>query len=465
MYKVEEQPEVSGVQRPQVLTEEKQAEVDRYTLETREEGERLPSQPPLHRRVAVAFESINRKFWYKLLHAALNNPPVTKKIPISELESLLIVPFGDAVGDMIVALPIVDAIKRRNPNTRIGVVTSARNESLLRCEPNIAAQYSFIDRSDWKHYGELRRARKDNYQVLLNVHFARMSDYGIIANIMAPKAVKVSVTHQTRKNLYTALFNHLSNSRRFKVHLTQLSLKLLDDVIDFDPPLLNKEARLRLTLCPDTVSVVTQRVDQELRRIGAKWFIYLNPEARNPFREMGIEKIVEFCRTFTRYFPEAAVFITSSPVRQPEVKEMILSHGLERVVFFDTSYDLLELGVLCRLSTLVVTPDTSLIHFAAAEQKPSVILWSDRKSLPMEWLPLHVPCRHLAPAAHAMPVSTIAVEEIMRSVVDLIEGKVQVSHTSYDLDEEPFIYYQHTTADQALVPLVDPFIDFEKTQP
>src|SRR4051812_42801326 len=119
--------------RPQVLSEDKQAEVDRYTLETRAEGERIFDVPPLKDRLAVAFETINRNFWYKLFRRTFNNPPPTKKIPIKDLESILIVPYGDAVGDMIIALPLIDAIKKRNPKTKIGVVTSARNESLLRC--------------------------------------------------------------------------------------------------------------------------------------------------------------------------------------------------------------------------------------------------------------------------------------------------------------------------------------------
>jgi ADP-heptose:LPS heptosyltransferase len=454
---------VEPLQRPDVLTPEKKAHVDRYTIETRNEGERIFTKPPLKDRLAVAFENVNRRFWYTFFKRAFNNPAPAKKIPISQLESLLIVPYGDAVGDMIVALPIVDAVKRRNPKTRIGVVTSPRNESLLRCEPGIDKQYSFIDRFDWKHYPELFKARKDSYQVLLNIHFARMTEYGLVANVMAPNGIKVSVTHQKRKNYYRALFNHLSDILRFRVHLTQLSLRLLDDVVEFDPPLLAKESRLRLNICPDTFSYIEGRVNNELASHNAKWFIYLNPEARNPFREMGPENLVDFCRRFTAMYPEAMVFITSSPVRQAEMREMIQGQKLERVVFFQTTYDLLEVASLCRLAKVVITPDTSVIHFAAAERSPSVVLWADRNTLPIEWLPLHTPSIQLAPPNFGEPVSTLPVEEILSAVADLIDGRVRVSYTSYDRTAPLTDSFQSATEDQELMPLIEPHITKTKS--
>lgn len=441
--------------RPEVLTEDKQEEVDRYTLQTRKRSEVIPIKLPLTKRIVQAIEGVNRRFWYALLRKSLDNPAPTSKIPISELESLLIMPYGDAVGDMICALPLIDAVKARNPHTRIGIVTSARNESLLRCEKQIDKQYSFLNRFDWKHYGELRRARRDKYQVLVNIHFAQMSEYGIVANVMAPDGIKVSVTHPSRKNIYKALFNHLSESLRFRVHLTQLSLKLLDDVVAFDPPLLASESRLRITVCNDTLKLVDHQVQTELNRLGAKWFIYYNPEARNPFREFGMKNFVAFAKEFTEKYPDAAIFVTSSPVRQATIRQIIIDESLSRVAFFNTSYDLLELAALCRAAKLVVTPDTSIIHFATAERRPVLILWSDIGNLPTEWLPLHTPCIHLAPPVRTEPVSTIAVSSVLDAASKLIDGLVTSSATAYTDEETPQDSFQAETANQLLIPLID----------
>jgi ADP-heptose:LPS heptosyltransferase len=443
------------LERPEVLTEQQQEEVDRYTLVTRKRSERLPIRLPLHRRIIQAIEGVNRRFWYALIRKTLDNPPPTRKIPISELESLLIMPYGDAVGDMIAALPIVDAVKKRNPKTRIGIITSARNESLLRCEKQIDEQYSFIGRKDWKHYSELRRARRDKYQVILNIHFAQMSDQGIYANIMGPSAIKVSVSHPARKNIYKALFNHLSESLRFRVHLTQLSFKLLDDVVDFDPPLRASESRLRINVCEDSIKIVNDQIDQLLEKLEAKWFIYYNPEARNPFREYGMVNFAKFAKRFTEQYPEAAIFVTSSPVRQQGVRNVIEQGSLARVAFFETSYDLLELAALSRRAKLVITPDTSIIHFATAERRPVLILWPDIGNLPTEWLPLHTPSIHLSPAIRREPVSTIPVHHVMQAASDLIDGRVTTSSTSLSFEDEPRDAFQVETADELLIQLID----------
>lgn len=456
-----QQPAERGLEDLTISNPEKQQEVNKYTLRKRKHKEKFRPLP-MHKRIGAALEHANRRFWYKIFKVAFYTDPIEKKIPIKDLKSLLIIPIGDAVGDMVVTLPIVDAIKRRNPHVRIGVIKSARNESLLRCEHGIDKAYTFVDRRDWRHFNELLRARRDGYQVVMNLHFPQMTEYGLVSNIVGPKSIKISVTHAYRKNLYRALFNHLAQAKRFQVHLSQLSLRILDDVIQFEPPLRAREARLRLTVCEDTLTSISSRIDEQLKRVGAKWFIYYNPEARNPFRELGLDKFVDFARRFTNYFTDAAIFVTSSPVRQTVVKEAILTGGLERVIFFDTTYDLLELAAICRFSKLVVTPDTSVIHFAAAENKPSVILWADNRVLPIEWLPMHAPSVHLCPAVYGDPVNTIPVDSVVQSVVDILEGKITESRSSYDPCQPAKDIYQESTSDDLLITLLEPHLRLDE---
>ena len=253
--------------------QEQQRKIDEYTRKTRRKREGNTPLPDFLHRLRNGVEAVNRRFWYGLLKQVLRNQPVDRKLPLSELQSILIIPYGDAIGDLLVSTAAARVIKRRNPNCKIGIVTSARNESLLRCDTDFDAQYPFTGRSDRGNYRNLSKARAAKYQVVLNLHFQRMSDYGLISNYISPKGLKVSVQHK-RGELYRILFNHLSDAARFQVQISQLGLKLLDDVVDLgSEPIKSWESRPIVHICPDIFERTKTEIDRRLGLIGAKWFI------------------------------------------------------------------------------------------------------------------------------------------------------------------------------------------------
>ena len=349
---------------------------------------------------------------------------------------------------MIVALPIARAVKRRNPSCRIGIITSDRNSTLLRCDSDIDEQYVFQDRRDLKHYPSIWRARKAKYDVVINMHFHRMSEYGLLANFLSPKGLKVTGRH-ARKDLYQILFNSISRYESHSMHLSQLGLEILEDAVDMEHPVLQAESRPTLQVCPDTRRKVQQQIETLLDEVGATWFIYFNTQASRSFREWGVENTAAFSRLFATRYPDGAIFFTASPVRQNEVKREIESHVFQRARFFETSYDLLEIAALAEASRLVITPDTSVIHFGCAMGRPTLVLWPDKGNLPLEWLPLQVPSRNLVPNIQGMPVSSIPVEEVWRATIDLLEG-TKMTQSSFHPEKVPLDLYQASVSNEPL---------------
>jgi hypothetical protein len=68
--------------------------------------------------------SIIRRIPLALLGMLVRNPAPKSKIPIQELRSLLVIGYGDGIGDLVLATALYRAVKRRNPNCRIGLITS-----------------------------------------------------------------------------------------------------------------------------------------------------------------------------------------------------------------------------------------------------------------------------------------------------------------------------------------------------
>jgi ADP-heptose:LPS heptosyltransferase len=426
---------------PTPLSDSERRYIDEYTLDERLHQEHPGAPISLKLRLRRAIEGINRRMWYWGFSKLIHNKPVHERIPIQKLESIFVIPIGDAIGDMVVALPLFHAIKRHHPSCRVGTLVSPRNRVLLQHDSSVDTQYLFRDKSDLLHYPHLFHARKDGYQVVINLHLPRMTEFGIISNIIGGRGIKVSSSH-SRKDMYQQLFNMLLPYDRNSMHLSQLGLMMLESVIDFGNPLQQWESYPTLRIDDVERTSVKTRIHKELDRLGADWFVHFNPQARNPTREWGYDNAFAFAEHFVQHYPRGGLFFTASPVHRAEVEKRIASLHLPRVTFFPTSYNLLELAVLSSESELVITPDTSAIHFGTASGKPTLVLWPDPEFLPMEWIPLQIPSINLAPEVQGMLVPTISVESVWQAARKLLDKEWTSSATSYGLNPSADPLYQ-----------------------
>jgi ADP-heptose:LPS heptosyltransferase len=416
--------------------------IARYTAHTRKRGgaEMLP--PSRWSRFQLEVESLSKKLIYGVLGSLFRDPPLTAKIPIQELDNLLIFPYGDSIGDLIVTEPIWRAIKSRNPNCRIGVVTSIRNEGLLAGDSRVDVCYHFNGRSDLKHLSELRQMRKGKYQLILNLHFNHLSDYGLFANIAGRKAIKAT-GNRPNHELYEIYFNHFGTRPRHTSHLALLNLELLNEVVECTPPLKVSDAFPRIRI----LDVIQKAIDQKLAtilQIPRSRVVLINLQARNAFREWTIERNGELARLLCLYDPTLVVLFNCAPAMQTAFKSSLAPFLNERIQFFETGSDLLELAALVKRSSVVLTPETSLTQFCSAVETPVVVMLPDREKILAEWLPLGIPARILAPMRRGDPVATLSVSEVFEAVRSLLDKSYTATQTYLDPNAAQSMIYQQT---------------------
>ncbi len=399
-------------------------------------------------RVRKSVEAIIRPAFYQLLKLFFDNPPPATKLDCRTIKSLLVIPYGDAIGDLILATPIWNAVKRRNPGCKIGVLSSERNESLLRADGGVDAHYRFENRRDFKHLSEFKRARKADYEVVLNLHWMHLSDYGLIANFAAPRAIKITADHE-RRDKYRLLFNHIGRRTRDTTHLSIHSLELLSEAVEFDPPLTLSECWPRISIPDEAEQLVADRVREHMPS-GCTSYIILHLQAGTAFREWGIANARELSERLTNRYPTLTVFLTAAPNTLSLAVDELPRDRSSHIQFFQTSSDLLELAALVRNASLVITPETSLIHFASAMKTPVILLTSNRLRPPIEWLPLATISRLLAPAQAGSPVQTIPVEEVFSAACSMLDGTWRQSQTCLDSATEQDPMYQSESGDRLL---------------
>src|SRR5436190_23297861 len=151
----------------------KRLSIDRYTNTKRKKRniETADAGRPVRVRLRRYIERVFRKMGYALIGLLFRQRKFKGHVPLGSIQSVLIFPYGDAIGDLIAALPIARAIKRRHPACRIGIITSERNESLIAQDTDIDRQYLFTGRKDLKRIGNLLRARREKYDLIINCHF------------------------------------------------------------------------------------------------------------------------------------------------------------------------------------------------------------------------------------------------------------------------------------------------------
>ena len=338
-------------------------------------------------------------------------------IPLSEVRSVLIFRY-DALGDAVISTPVWRLIKQRYPQVRIGVVGSARNRALLACDPDIDTVYTISRKPDLRSLRELLRARKGDWQIALNLFFSDKTRGAIYARIAAPRGYSATIVREKHAK-YAEIYSFVGDRPPLRPP-TPMTLQVMEVL----------RAATGFTATPEEVMpriVIDPAVDEsfagELTRLVAKHgsahYVLLNTEAAEAFREWGYDKALELSIALADADPGTLVVWTSGPLRAAHAKAYLAEHAAShpRILYLDTP-SVHHLAVAVREARLVISPDTAVIHFAAALGRPIVGLYVE----PNEFLPyqsvstvLYAPDGRTIRSVEVAEVLTAAMKMLSRS--------------------------------------------------
>jgi ADP-heptose:LPS heptosyltransferase len=352
---------------------------------------------------------------YPLFRLVFHNPQSDHTLDLKSIDKLLILRY-DRIGDMIVTTPILRALKARHPSLRIGIVTSPANAEIIAHDPHVDEIY--VLHTNWlRLLKEVLRARRMRYDVVLNFIFNRTTSGGILANLIAPKGLKVGQGAEK----YRFYFNRLLTLDRSSQHMVEVLASYVQQVFGFQ---ISRE-ELRLSIAIDTSSTESVRNFLDRRSISPHGFIVVNISATDEVRKISQEQVHSIVEHLCTHHSTFRVVIISAPHDRRTAERVARLFREERVEVFPEhrTARLLEIAALLKLARCVITPDTSIIHFASAVQTPVLGLFSPLQ-ITHEWLPYNV--KHLALRADdGQPVEAIPAEKIRSSIDTFLK---EVSH-------------------------------------
>jgi heptosyltransferase-3 len=280
----------------------------------------------------------------------------------------------DAVGDLLLTLPVARSIKEQNPDLFLALLVSRYTAPLLTAEPYIDEIVAIPGRS-FKDFGltaafarDLRRLQFDAV-----VYF-----YPRLSLAFAGWQARIPLRIGTGRRAYSILFNRRINLHRRDSgkHELDLNYELVSSTF---PELKHNEPSLIVTdkETQSARSILTEHgVDQNKR-----WLI-VHPRSHGSSPNWSLERYTELSEKLTER--GVSIIITGSPLEADLIGaafNTLLDKAGGRVINLVGRTQLPELKGLIKLAPLLISGSTGPIHIASAVGTPTVGIYPPQSAL------------------------------------------------------------------------------------
>ena len=353
-------------------------------------------------------EAQNREFQYQ--SSSISSTDIPKKILFIQLSAL---------GDTILAIPTVRAIRRRYPNAELSFLASPTNLSYLERCPYIDRKILF--RSPL--YQLIQTLRRERFDWVVDLeHWSRFSAL-LAYGTGASRLIGFTAAHQYRHYLFNDTVSHISGKHEV-LNFLSIAHELgcnaddlkLDTWIDKTDEEWCRSLLVQKHIYPSDLLIV------------------LHPEAGRrgePRRRWSLEKYVVLADTLSEQY-NARIVLTGTP-NEVTVSEWIAEQTKCETVCLAGQTQVNQLAALFVRADFVVCGNCGPMHLAAAAGTPVVAIhgptnskqwgpWAEKSTCLESNLPCS-PCLNLGfeYACQALPdgtspcMHTISVEDVLRA--------------------------------------------------
>jgi len=321
-------------------------------------------------------EATGRRALAKHILSRFQPDHVLEKIPSSsELNRILLMRW-DAIGDMMISLPFFRKVRELFPEAETGIVVSRRNLPLLKYEEGFTA--ILYDSRPSIFLRSLILARRFRPDVIVDTRMHYDSTTSFIYGVVSGAKLRLSASNRDNRLPFSVRVP-MPEGRHHNADLTKILLEGLGRTIDDSD--LDREPRLSLE--------ETEPADAFWRKNGLmlrKNSVGINVSARDPRHRWTDEKTGALCEKLIAR-GQTPVLI-STPSQRRKVMRIASLHSGTLVA--PECPTILHAAALIKDFAIFVTPDTGLIHIAAAFSVPVVGLYCPNEPhLPL-WHPWRV---------------------------------------------------------------------------
>ncbi len=274
----------------------------------------------------------------------------------------------ERIGDNFIAFPVVDILKKRYPNWNISWLTSPRSFDLVSEDPRFSEVYLY-SKNMIRDRKLIRRVRKQKYDIAVDLINSDSVSAVMLTHLLAPKAYKIGMGKARNAEYY-----HVNSAHPFHYsnrHILETTLDLVR-YMGVEPAEADR-------FCPPYISDTKKRNVTEFLN-GVKsgddgWpLVGVNICSGEPTREWGADKFGRVIATLLDKYPAPRFIVIADPSSYDMGIKLAASFG-DRVYIPPKPMDICTVAELISRLNLLITGDTSLLHFARSYRIPVVGLY------------------------------------------------------------------------------------------
>lgn len=330
--------------------------------------------------------------------------------------SPLLVTRTDRVGDLVLALPFINSLASRYPDSPVDVMASVYASPVLDHHKSVRNTIRVLT-------SQLRQSARYRKEML-----SRLSAYNYcaaivlypdrrIAQVISDASIPVRIGSGRR--LHSLLFTHrLNHSRREnRKHESEYNLDFLQF---FDDGELIRTADLVVT------SEESEYARQQIQSTGVTVpFIAIHPGSGGSADRWPMDRFLLLARKLQEM--NHAVLITGGPAEKSAIEEQMKSVGMTFPSLLGT-LDLRGLIAVLEHASLTISNSTGPLHLAAAQGGRVVGLYPARHSMsPVRWGPLGEDQVVIVPpnpcncgSGHCICLEKVSVEDVFVKIAPLL---------------------------------------------
>jgi ADP-heptose:LPS heptosyltransferase len=367
----------------------------------------MPARPSWSRRFR---KRVNRRLYralFRVYRSLFPTPAWPGRVPRGALRRVLIVqPYG--VGDMILTTPLIGFLKEQAPDAEIDVLASPRNAAVIAHDERVARVF-LHDHTSRGWLIVVPRLRARGYDAILSGQAGRSLREGLLASAVARRhTYKISVWRPKRYHgLFTAVLRIPPSAAHTADRLLYMGRRMLGV---FGPTAGDAGVRYPLRMATDAMAEA--RADTFVRERGLDGgFVVVNVSAHFAVRDWPPEHCAATLASLLARHPDLSAVLAPAPGKSGPAREVAARCANPRVLVAP-ELPLPDLTALVRRALAVLSPNTALVHLAAACRRPVVALYApEAPGWVALWLPLGVPYRALV-SRHGAPISDIPPQSV-----------------------------------------------------
>ncbi len=275
---------------------------------------------------------------------------------------ILIVRMG-AIGDVVNALVLANAIKDFDRSVRIGWAVHELSEPLVRSHPSIDRVHLWRKKSGLSGLSSVvREIRVERYELAIDLQ--RIVKSALVARLSGARRVLGFDRARTKEGSWLAY--------RERIAASDPSAHMVEQYLEFARHLGLDGARARLDLPRDSAAEARA---EEWTAGFAKPPVLVNLGASQPAKRWNPERFGELARRAAERFDRPVILVGGPGDRAVADVAKTRIDGDRRVVDLVGNTSLAELAALERRAALLVTADSGPMHVAVAVGTPVVALF------------------------------------------------------------------------------------------